>query len=181
MKRTPARIREAYHEAGHAVVGWLCGVEMEHAEIHVRDGVRSGFARPVYMGVELASQMPPSMRRAMLEGLLITFQAGRIAEEKRGVDLDPEPLRRLAWESSTDFPQALDCLARLAPVGPKRCRVYATLYFEAERIVAHHWRAIEAVAEGLLRKGRLDRFEIKDLILKAMPEGVEFRGLPATR
>ncbi len=127
---------KAFHEAGHAVAGWLHRKTFGGAGIlpyEAHDGGEAGGA-VLFLGSDGRS---PS-----LADIIINFAGPAAARRHAPRSMDGGTSDR---EEVERFLAMICRTAEAADVIRKHCRA------EAERIVAANWDAVEAVAEALLR------------------------------
>jgi hypothetical protein len=137
----------AWHEAGHAVAAVLCGFQVHTVEIE--DESSSSFLCAV-IGIvgethSTASSVTANSPRAERHRSAVVAMAGRAAREYRC----PELGARWADFEAADRHQALSLLQ---PDGAPEVHLSAA-FSEAQRLVAEHAQAIQAVAQLIIRAG----------------------------
>lgn len=143
----------ARHEAGHAVVGHLLGLDLLDTDLHPDPNGGRGhtrFARPGGWFDPRPDALAPA-ETDFIERLLTTFMAGQAAEARSG-GADPDGSVYDTDEASGDW-------ARFLTGSPRERRKLLGGFRErAERVLerAGAWNAVEAVASELLAHGRLD-------------------------
>lgn len=151
-ERPGARFRRrestAYHEAGHAVAGYLLGRDFLSVSI-ITEGTSAGrcnfTARPDTFD---PWQRDPTTR-AWLEIEVITDLAGGIAERiATGVD------NLVGMEA--DVYSAVDTATYVTANEKQRLAYLARAEARAEAILRQHWGAVQALADALLRLGQLE-------------------------
>lgn len=139
-----AQLLAPVHEAGHAVASTVLGVPV--AEV-VLNGDGSGVCH-----VDPATAAP---RRAQLVVLLAGACAVGLAF--------PDHRDFAVAGGGSDFAQAERLVAEGWAEGDKRAVMVAG-FDAAERLLADHWGAVEAVAEALAERGRLTGGEVARLV-----------------
>jgi hypothetical protein len=181
MNATEKRI--AFHEASHAVVARLRGVEIVAFDLHLagRDSHGNVRTRTAAWVVERNGGDAAAMLAA-LETDVVVALAGMISEVVRR----PEMKLRDGPERANDSANIRDRLRRCvhlrldtsvdqprAPTPEERAefdRLYEQLWCETAELVQAHWPAIEHLAGVLLQRRRgLDQAEI-DALLEASRE-----------
>jgi Zn-dependent protease len=144
MNKREEKRRTAHHEAGHAVIACVFGVELKSATILVKpfsDGWAGGSVSFKGWREDWEAHAPPDDAGAII-GL-----AGPMAELRYA----PRLRNRDGWGS--DRRQAAEL------VGGDPARIHAA-EAKARDLVAQHWPAIQRVATALLDRSRLSREEI---------------------
>jgi len=158
-----ARPRQiAYHEAGHAVIGWRLRTRVRRASIRPEN---DGSAGHVLM-VKFRKGWDPDLLdeyvvRRRLEPQIISLFAGVIAERRFTG-------RRHNWTGAGyDLHEAaglvLHCVG--GNPGPVFTKYSAWLWETAKERVEGHWPQIEAVAAALLESETMTGQQIRDVIL----------------
>lgn len=133
----------AFHEAGHALVAYLCGQRLSRLEIHGDEGLS---------GACHALRVPPSppldastpAGRAAVEELILCTCAGPLAEARlTGGDWD---------ESSSDLDAAVRLALQLEDDCDAAMQRLEALRRRLDELLGQHWAAVEAVARLLLRR-----------------------------
>jgi hypothetical protein len=164
----PTDERNAFYEAGHAVIAWLEGLEIERVSINregdaaswidIREPVLPSSGRSISRG-ERSSAL--SVIRGLIAGLaaMQRYSFGGTAAEfdlsNPRTNADP-----LIW-------RAID-LAGQIPGG--QCAIVPELWREVAATLAKPevWAAVEAVAQALVRERKLAGCEVEDVARYAM-------------
>jgi hypothetical protein len=165
MNVEQTRTATAYHEAGHAVVGWLLGRKILSIRLYAPGSPTAGMVRlcPRYAGPDWwrfsqDHKMPlgwPETRAAME---IIVLLAGMGAEGVLGcVDADGA-----IWAFSEDFRRIDELLGE--PSTKRFSATMATLHPICRDQLEKHWRRVEALASALLANGRI----LKDRDVRAI-------------
>jgi len=138
----------AYHEAGHAVVAYALGVEVEGVPI-VQDQGSSGHTTTPRPDNVVSSD---EEARADLEKHLITGVAGAASEELLTEELSELPGKDMAGVAKLlmDLEDA---------VGPVQADSEEALD-EAKSILRDNWDIVQALVEALLEHEELDREDV---------------------
>jgi hypothetical protein len=172
MRSTPVNPRAArfaFHEAGHAVARASFG--LAPGRVSIVEGVTPDGIE--YGGIHLAAQ--PPLRRVFydLRGIprLTTRQRRRVEQEiiiglAGAVAVDRVFRRETTNESSGGFDeQEITTLMHLFALdASRRTARYEHLSRETQRVIAEHWREVEAVAAALLERGELTRSQTRAAI-----------------
>jgi hypothetical protein len=162
----------AYHEAGHAVVGWrLYGIRKRGASI-IPD-LDAGSLGHVHARVVLGGRpdvTPSGSVRLKVENQVIGLLAGAEAQRK----YNPRSLRN--YGHSSDYQRAIDLLSYFTSGNEELGLYFKLLRLRSRRMVDRLWPAIKAVAAELLIKKSLPGPEISKVIHSALgitplPEG----------
>jgi ATP-dependent Zn protease len=148
MHRRPT----AYHEAGHAVVAYRLGVEVEHVTI-----VPDHFSRGHFAFGDLFCARGLGSDRANLERAIKICLAGPLAQRR---------FRRRSY-CRRNGRQDYDCATGLARylVGSAGEREFVRYQERCTKVlVDHYWSEIERVAQALLERDQLSGVEVKDII-----------------
>lgn len=151
-------LRVAYHEAGHAVVGWSLGGKIIRVALE-----RQLFGTGVSEGICTIYYLFPT-KGELLVAEFIDGYGGWAALEHRfgegaGEDGVGDDRRRLA-EAFQEFTPK--------PPGVTLEMLDADSRAAATRRVVKHWAAVEAVARALLTRGSLAGDEVVGLIKRAL-------------
>jgi hypothetical protein len=144
----PGRKALAYHEAGHAVVGYVLGLEIERLTI-VRSETCLG--RCFYREWDDSEAAHDPERRLLL------FLAGPIAEE----------IATATLSRALDERRALDLARAGARSDADAARVVAGARSSLGRFLASRWPAVQAVAVALRKDRELDGARTMHLITRA--------------
>ena len=150
----------AYHEAGHAVIGYALGAEIDHVQL----GGESDDELPERFGECLVNwgQVDPQCG-IQQQSELMTMLAGPVAEMIYiGEMLHPAHVG--PWQG--DWQQAWQHCASTFPDSKKRRRLLDQLIVELHRRISRPdcWAAIGAVADELLAHEYLDREQLADTL-----------------
>ncbi|MEM6330852.1 MAG: cell division protein FtsH [Planctomycetota bacterium] len=169
----------AYHEAGHAVVGYALGAAIEAVELddgvswhdgHIGDGDgddggslprRFGHCKVNWGRVD-ASQAGPAATW-QLQRELLTVLAGPVAE----MIYRDEPVHpALDGPSQGDWAQAWERCREIMPRPAERTRLLELLTVQLRRALERDewWAAVAAVADELLAHGVLDREQTDEVL-----------------
>ena len=135
----------AYHEAGHVVVAWVLGLEMEGASVETQGDSAGRITLAETENIELYDEL---LRRR-----LVTSYAGVNAVKMYiGQPTAPDDPNVDPGSQGSDWDNISDLILRLAD--PEKSAQEA-LKKEAEEVAQHslrdNWHAVEAVAETLLQ------------------------------
>jgi len=135
----------AYHEAGHAVVSWVVGLEMEGASIEPQGSSlgRVSFADMKYMEVydEIASRY-----------LLSSYAGVKAVELHTGRPTAPDDPNTEPRVEGSDWDSITALTLTLAgPDESEQVALQEQAEEKARRILHENWRGVESVAEALLR------------------------------
>lgn len=141
----------AYHEAGHAVVGWALKVRFSHISVHDFGGKVTGTAINEY------SWNPDFMSTSdwtLIEKKALILLAGEAAErgynELRGEDVHDEYL------SVHDLRELNELLERFGPhTCPPIDMSEKALRVKTDELIGEHWHRIEALAKELVKNGEM--------------------------
>ncbi|MCY4045793.1 MAG: ATP-dependent zinc metalloprotease FtsH [Cellvibrionales bacterium] len=173
----------AYHEAGHAIVGWLMP---EHDPIHKVTIIPRGRALGVTMYLPEEDKISESKR--YLEGRICSLYGGRIAEEMTlGVDgvttgamSDIEHATKLVramvtrWGLSdklgplmyTENEMGKDEFSNATSeqIDQEMRRIISECYSKAETILKDNMDILHAMKDALIEYETIDRFQVDDLM-----------------
>jgi ATP-dependent Zn protease len=142
----------AYHEAGHAVVAYRLGIEVEHVTI-----VPDHDSRGHFVHADLFCAPGCGSDRANLERAIKISLAGPLAQARL--------LRRL--DRRRGGRQDYDCASGLARYLAGSAGEREFLRYQERRthaLVDHFWNEIELVAQALIERDQLSGAEVKDII-----------------
>jgi hypothetical protein len=129
----------AYHEAGHATAARALGIAVESVSV-IPD--RSCERGDVYAAAKTVLCEPLRIDKANVEASAIFLLAGEAAQKKfaaRSTIREEDYAADRAWLNGLVSDSELPRLVR-----------------ETERLIEDHWPEIEALAQDLLQKGRID-------------------------
>jgi hypothetical protein len=151
----------AYHEAGHAVVSWVVGLEMEGASIEPQG---SSLGRVSFADMEAMEVYDEILHRH-----LVSFYAGvKAVELYTGRPTDPDDPNMDPGYQGSDWDGVGDLTLRLAgPEKSEQVAVKEQAEEEAQRILRENWRGVEVVAEALLRYRSLDSADLSRILEEA--------------
>lgn len=133
----------AVHEAGHAVIHTALGTAVDFAEV----GGERGTVKTMKIGHRV-------------EAVLAGAAAVQMLADRNGLTAQAD-LLDVTWTAQHDFQDLLDHSVSVSSIG--------IFLDDAACFVEAHWTAIERVADGLLRRGRLDGDEIAGLAGLTVP------------
>ncbi len=146
----------AYHEAGHAVAGYVLGRYFLSVSI-VTEGSSAGRCNFVARPDTFDPWRRDAATRAWLEIEVITDLAGGIAERiATGVD-------NLAGMAA-DVYSAMDTATYVTGNEKQRLAYLARAEARAESILRQYWGAVQALADALLRLGQLEYPQARAII-----------------
>lgn len=154
MKAVELRGR-ALHEAGHAVMSRFLGLAVGAVWLDHESG-RGGAE------VEAFDGTPRSARKHAL----VSF-AGTLAQRR----VDPDAAKRL--DAVTDHSHASDLLEQIEPSETARERLDAELWDQVQQYLANPtiWRCIEALADEVLLRRRIEAPAVSAFIDARLPHG----------
>ena len=146
----------AYHEAGHAVTGYILGRNFFSVSI-TSEGRSAGRCYFAPRPEEFNPWNRDSTTRRWLEIEVITDLAGGIAERiATGVD----NLQGMA----ADVYSAIDTTTFVTNNETQRLAYLACAEERAESILRQHWAAVQALADALLRLGEIEYPQARAII-----------------
>lgn len=150
----------AYHEAAHAAAAWHTRARVViDVSLTPGNGEHGGLCR---LG-------PPLLANPVAQTKADIFirTAGRAAERKL---LDREPEWTLNFDAGHDGSDAMQLARKLTSVEREARWLVASAYLEACEFISRPdvWPAVVALAEALLRLGRIDGTEANRLALSAI-------------
>ena len=156
--------RAAYHEAGHAVIGWCFGRRVEHVTI-VLSGETGGHV--LYRTDRVFEWAQPTDTWLRVE-LLVTIagpeaqkmELGETWEDGGGIDPDVGVLQ------GTDADTAGDLLLRMdeSRADIESGAAYERFETEAVHLLDEFWPEVERVAEALLKERTLSQERLNELL-----------------
>lgn len=158
--RSEELLGPAYHEAGHAVAAYALGRPLPELSMEPEEEALGTCSFSLWEAFEPEPQGgPEAVERIEVE--IITTLAGPLAEE-----LATGVFHEEAAES--DLLLTIE-LADLLIGGPEeREACLDALHERAEAILREHWSAVQALAEALVRKRRIDAARARSLIEGAL-------------
>lgn len=163
-------ISTSYHEAGHTIYGLLHGMNIESVQVFETKKTKriDGFTH--YNPLELNKVQDLDLQFNRAEAEVGLCYAGLIAEKKlfkmiSGLDKFPMFLKE---GSSVDVAEAASIMDKyqLAEAGQKRYKYKKKILKKVDCDLQDHWDAVTIVAHALVRKKKLNYFELKTLLLK---------------
>jgi hypothetical protein len=148
----------AFHEAGHAVVGWRVGLWPRGVSI-VSSGDAAGHVEHK-LGidpVELECRSPYRLMNAVTKNIMVSL-AGEIAQRRH----DPRSVRR--YQGRSDRLHAAHLAAAVGAEGEEAEAMLRWLALRTEKVVAGHWRFVERVADTLVSERTLRRARFVELV-----------------
>ncbi|GEM_PF-6224900 len=146
-KNIPTKKEVAYHESGHAVMGHLLGVRVDHATIVPNNSVAGQVVYTVTF-----DKLPPSQQ------VMIAI-AGPIAE-----DMVTETPRFATFEDLLTFSES-DGRGVIQAINRYRKEVDVPGHYQvATYLLNKHRQSIDEIAQSLLEKNRLTGKEVAEII-----------------
>ena len=150
----------AYHEAGHATVSWVVGLEMESVSIEPQE---DSVGR-----VTLTAMKHMDVYDKILERLLVSSYAGLEAVELcTGQRTDPDNPNMDPREPGSDWDTIHEVISKLVSEPSARETLHERSKEEAQRILRENWLGVETVAEALLRHRSLDSEDLSRILEEA--------------
>lgn len=151
----------AYHEAGHAVVSWVVGLEIERASIEPQG---SSLGRVTTADIENMEAYDELLCRH-----LVSSYAGVKAEELcTGRPTDPDNPNLDPKNQGSDWDTVVLLTLKLADREESaQAALQEWANEEALRILRENWRGVEAAAEALLRHRNLDSADLSRILEEA--------------
>lgn len=167
-----------YHEAGHAVMYFVRNRAFKYVTIvpneesnslgHVMPRKKVNFERWAEW-IELGNPWNDSRLRRELEGLIMIYMAGPIAEELAGFDVDD---RETYY--GTDDHIALDFAFRMCM--PREAYAFLDWLWEhtkSELGEPGNWTAVKSIADALMKKRTIKYKDVKEIYQAAIsPENI---------
>jgi hypothetical protein len=147
----------AYHEAGHAVAGWVEGLKMEGASIEPQG---DSLGRVNYNDVKFMEEYPETLRRHLVS----TFAGVEADKFYSGQPIDPDDPNTDADVPGSDWSTLLLLTAALAPDPESQVVLQEQAQERAERLLRENWHAVGAVAEALLRHRTLECTDLYQIL-----------------
>jgi len=145
----------AFHEAGHAVIGFLFETRFEPILLDDIEGKRVPGPTPFYVTQAMQNLRRSEYRQAIREDLIVAM-SGAIAEERFTGQLNEEAAR-------DDFHFITEALWVM--YAEQSDMHSADLWREARRLVNANWLVIERVAAHLSEHRSLSRRELDTLLM----------------
>lgn len=159
----------AFHEAAHAVVAFVLGIELKSATIvPAADRARKVRHRSPLRGIKIEID-GSDHARAWAQPAIMICLAGPIAHGRR------RPQSRRESYGRGDVETAFDLAVQVCGSGEIATAILQSLLLETVTLVERHWKDIEAIAAALLEKATLTGSEIADVLqglVAARPEAV---------
>jgi hypothetical protein len=185
--RRTIKTHVAVHEAGHAVIARVLGIDVRHVDVFFpgRSAIHQ-WGQVVYGSTVcdcLRSDADPATKIGMVEKEIKYTIAGSRAEQKHDPRADP-------FGSSGDYARLRSYASWIIDGGPKNTDPYDyaaidhpaiepaidRLVDESAALVDQHWLAIMRVARALVRRNRLTGAEVDKLILRTARRSGGFVG-----
>ena len=151
----------AYHEAGHAVVSWVVGLEMASASIEPHG---SSLGRVSFADMEDSEVYDEIMHRHLLS----SYAGVKAVEIYTGQPTAPDDPNTDPRSRGSDWDAIMDLTLTLAsPEESAQVALQEQAEEEAERILRENWRGVEAVAQALLRGRSVDSKDLTRILSQA--------------
>ena len=151
---TDALAKTAFHEAGHAVIGYLFETRFEPIQLAAADGNKVPGPVPFYVTQAMQNLRRSEYRQAIREDLVVAM-SGAIAEERFTGQLDEVAAK-------DDFHFISEALWQM--YAEQLDTHSADLWREARRLVNENWAVIERVAAYLVEHKALSSRELDSLL-----------------
>ena len=153
------RVHSAYHEAGHALVGYVIGRVIEEVSIAMRDDGYGGYCR-FHPFIEDANDHPewrddlgnPELITIYYAGMLATAYACApyvTSDEDEGCVEYPQGSER------DDLEHIQRLLTQIETNEQQRETIMDACWMRAQQILSEYWPAVDALATALLKRERL--------------------------
>jgi hypothetical protein len=151
----------AHHEAGHAVVSWVVGLEMEGVSIEPQG---SSLGQVSHTDLEQMEMYDEILRRH-----LVSCYAGvKAVELYTGRATDPDDPNTDPRVEGSDWDAIVELTMTLAgPEQSARVAMQEQAEEEARRVLRENWHAVEVVAQALLKDRSLDSDDISRILREA--------------
>src|SRR4028118_1370490 len=151
----------AYHEAGHAIVAWVVGLEMEGVSIEPQE---SSLGRVTFVPVEDIAAYNEILHRRLVS----TYAGVRAVELFTSRPTDPGNPNLDPRDQGSDWDEITDLTFRLAgPEESAQVAVQERASEEAQQILRENWYGVESVAEALLRHRSLQSANLSRILEEA--------------
>jgi hypothetical protein len=156
---TQERLRlTAFHEAGHAVVSWVVGLEMEGASIEPQE---SSLGRVSFADMEDMEIYDEIMHRRLVS----SYAGVKAVELCTGRPTAPDDPNTDPRDKGSDWDQVMDLIPRLAgPEESEQVVLQRQAEEKAQRILRENWRGVETVAQALLRGRSLNSSDLSRIL-----------------
>jgi hypothetical protein len=147
----------AFHEAGHAEVGWRVGLWPRSITI-APSGDAAGHVdhKLGIAAAELEYRSPHRLMGAVTKNIMVSL-AGEIAQRR----YDPRSVRR--YQGRSDRLNAAHLAAAIGADGKEATALLRWLAIRTEKVVGGHWRFIELVAQALVIERTICRARFREL------------------
>jgi hypothetical protein len=151
----------AYHEAGHAVLSWVVGLEMDRASIEPQG---SSLGRVSFIDIEHMEAYDEVMHRYLVSSYAGVKAVELYTGRPTALD-DPNTDARVEgsdWDSIIALTQTL-----AGHEESEQVALQEQAEEQAQRILRENWRGVEAVAEALLKHRTLDSAHLSRILKEA--------------
>jgi hypothetical protein len=151
----------AYHEAGHAVVSWVVGLEMEGASIEPQG---SSLGRVSFTDIKDMEVYDEIMHRYLLS----SYAGVKAVELYTGRPTDPDDLNTDPRIEGSDWDTIMALTLSLAgPEESEQGALQEQAEEQARRILGENWHGVEAVAQALLRGRSVESKDLSRILSEA--------------
>jgi ATP-dependent Zn protease len=151
----------AYHEAGHAVVSWVVGLEMEGASIEQQG---SSLGRVRFADMEAMEVYHEILRRHLVS----SYAGVQAVELHTGRPTDTDDPNIDPRVKGSDWDGVMDLTLRLAGQEEStQVTLQEKAENEAQRILGENWRTVETITQALLRDRSLDSADLSRIMEEA--------------
>ncbi len=162
MPGLPLEYPASFHEAGHAVVGFVEGFEVAHLKLATeQDGSIDGRCRTLRINLSPAEKSLPQPERRKV----VLRKHGRMIEAGEGAEWHLHELTGKFFPpgGEHDWIELRNIATELAALeGTHDAAIRAEFRADASALVEKHWDAIDDLAQELRRRRFLDRNAIAD-------------------
>jgi hypothetical protein len=160
------RVLYAYHEAGHAVVWHVVGGLVEEVSIASSQAGYRGYCRFGFLTPKLDDHQSPDewLQRGRIDPRTVTaYYAGMLALAFYCATYGGED-DYVEGSEQDDLEKIDSLLPQLSPDEQQRSKLKEACWQEAQKLLADHWSAVQALATKLLKRGVLDGKEAHSII-----------------
>jgi hypothetical protein len=148
----------AFHEAGHAVVGWRVGLWPRTISIAPSGDAAGHVEHKLGIDpVELECRSPHRLMNAVTKNIMVSL-AGEIAQRRH----DPRSVRR--YQGRSDRLNAARLASSVGAEGEEAAAMLRWLALRTEKVIAGHWRFVERVADTLVIERTIRRARFVELV-----------------